>query len=67
MRLATSGLSIAKRGAAEAFHGHLDEVLNARILQDVFLRGVRLENDIVGKYLRLLVAATRNGIALRME
>lgn len=64
MSLATSGLSVAKRGATEALHRHLDEILDAGILQDVLLRGVRLEHDVVREHLRLLVAATRNHIAL---
>lgn len=65
MRFATSGLSITKRGAAEAFHCHFDEILNTGILQNVLLRGTWLENDIVWEYLRLFVAAARNHVALR--
>lgn len=65
MRFATSGLSVTKHGAAEAFHCHFDEVLNTGILQDVLLRGTWLENDIVRKYLRFFIATARNRIALR--
>jgi len=64
MRFATSGLSIAKRSAVEAFHRHFNEIFNAGVLQNVLLRGIRFENDIVGKYLWLFVAAARNYIAL---
>lgn len=65
MRLATSGLSVAKRGAAESFHRHFDEILDAGVLQDVLLRGVRLEYHVIGEHLGFLVAAARNRVALR--
>lgn len=65
VRFATSGLSVAKRRAAEAFDRHFDEIFNAGVLQNVLLRGIRFENDIVGKYLWLFVAAARNHIALQ--
>lgn len=65
MRLATSGLPIAKRGAAETFHRHLDEIFDTGMLQDILLRGVRLENYIVGEYFRFFVAAARKRIALQ--
>jgi len=64
MRFAASGLPVAERGTAEAFHCHFDEILNAGVLQDVLLRGIRFENDVVRKYFRLFVAAARNRIAL---
>lgn len=65
MRFATSGLSVTKHGATEAFHRHFNEVLDTGILQDVLLCGIWLENDVVREYLRLLVAAARNRVALR--
>lgn len=67
MRFAASGLPVAERGAAEAFHCHFDEIFNATILQDVLLRGVRFENDVVRKYLRFFVPAARNRVALKNE
>jgi len=47
MRFATSGLSVTKHGAAKAFHRHFDEILNTGVLQDILLRSIWLENDIV--------------------
>lgn len=65
MRFATSGLSVTKHGAAEAFHRHFNEVLDTGVLQDILLRSIWLENDVVWEYLRLFVAAACNRIALR--
>lgn len=64
MRFATSGLSVTKHGAAEAFHRHFDEILNTGVLQNILLRGIWFKNDIVRKYLGLFVAATRKHVAL---
>jgi len=65
MRFATSGLSVTKHGAAEAFHRHFDEVLNTGVLQDILLCGIWLENDVVREHLRLFVTAARNRVALQ--
>jgi len=64
MRFATSGLSVTKRGAAESFHCHFDEILNTGVLQDILLCGIWLENDVVREHLRFFIAATRNRVAL---
>jgi hypothetical protein len=48
--LSASGLSIAEGCGAEAFHSHLNETLDARELQNVFLRGPGFEHHVIRKH-----------------
>lgn len=49
VRLSASGLAVAEGRATEAFDGHLYEPLHPGILQNVFLGGCRLEDDVERK------------------
>lgn len=46
MSLATAGLSVTETRGVETLSRHLDELLDARILEDVLLRGRRLEDHV---------------------
>lgn len=50
MGLAGTRLSIAKRRTAKALDAHLNDALDARIVQYVLLRGARLEDHIVREH-----------------
>lgn len=52
--LPRGGLSVAKGRATEALDRHLNESLDARILQHIILRGSRLKDHVVGEELWLL-------------
>ncbi len=52
MGLAAAGLAVAEHGAWIAIQSHLDEPLYARMLHEVFLGGVRLEDHVEREMLR---------------
>lgn len=68
VRFARTGLAVAECRTAEPLDGHLDDALDAGILQHIVLRGARLENDIVAEQFRFLAArrTARDAIALQM-
>ncbi len=55
--LAGAGLPVAEDGGAEAVDGHLDELLDARVVKDVRLAGLRLEHHVERERLELTVLA----------
>lgn len=67
MRFAGARLAVTEGRAAEALDGHLDDALDARVLQHIVLCGARLEDHIVAEEFGLLAAgrSARNAIALR--
>lgn len=69
VRLARARLAVAECRAAETLDGHLDDALDARVLQHIVLRGARLEHHIVAEQLGFLAAgrAARDAVALAKE
>jgi len=49
VRFAGARLAITKCRATESLDAHFNNALNARVVQDIFLRGSWLEDHIVGK------------------
>ena len=54
VRLPAPGLTVAERRGGEAVDGHLDEPLDARVLQDVALARLGLEDHVEGERLELV-------------
>ena len=52
--LPAPGLTVAERRGGEAVDGHLDEPLDARVLQDVTLARLGLEDHVEGERLELV-------------
>lgn len=59
VRFARPGLAVTKRGTAESFDRHLDQSLDAGVLQHIVLCGARFEHDVVGEQFRLLGTSAR--------
>ncbi len=57
MRLPAAGLSVAEDGGGEAVHGHVDEPLDAGVVQDVLLRRLGLEHHVEGEGLEFAAFA----------
>lgn len=67
MRFARPCLTVTKGRTAKALNRHFDNSLNARVLQNVVLRGARLEHHIVAEQFGFLAATARtarNSVAL---
>ena len=57
VRLPAPRLSVAEDGGGEPVHGHVHQALDARVLHDVLLGGLRLEHNVEGEGLQLGVLA----------
>ena len=56
MGFSTSGLAVAETGGGEAVDAHVDEPLDARVLEDVLLTGLGLKDDVESEGFELVIA-----------
>ena len=57
MRFSASGLSVTEAGGGEAVDGHVDQPLDAGMVQNVGLTRFRLEDDVERERLHLVAFA----------